>query len=122
MATDATVTGRSSDRAEALSAIMANDEAMRSVVQDNRFALAWSLEIGSLDHYASDGDPSSKGALTGTFVSQLAALLRTQSNAITYHVNATIKVVDDQRSKAPTLADDDRAAATSMEPIADSIE
>ncbi|HET9780156.1 MAG TPA: hypothetical protein VFR33_00120 [Candidatus Dormibacteraeota bacterium] len=122
MATDATVSGRASDRTEALSAIMANNEAMRSIVQDNRFSLAWSFEIGSLDHYASNGDPASKSALTDTFVSQLGALLRGPSNAITYHENAAIKVVDDQRSKAPTLAGDDRAAATSMQPIADSVE
>jgi hypothetical protein len=121
MATDATVSGRASDRTEALTAIMANNDAMRSVVQDNRFSLAWAFEVGSLDHYASSADPGSKTALTVTFVSQLGALLRTPSNAITYHENATIKVVDDQRSKAPTLADDDRAAATSMQPIADSI-
>ena len=122
MATDATVSGRASDRTEALSAIMANDDALRSVVQDNRFSLAWSFEIGSLDHYASNGDPASKSALIDTFVSQLAASLRAPASAITYHENATIKVVDDQRSKAPTLADDDRAAATSMQPIADSVE
>ena len=122
MATDATVNGRSTDRVEALSAIRSNDDAMRTVVQDNRFSLAWSFEVGSLDRYASDGDASSRSALTGTFVNQLAALLTTQSNVVTYHENVTIKVVDDQRSKAATLADDDRAAATSMEPIADSVE
>jgi hypothetical protein len=39
------------------------------------------------------------------------------------HVNATIKVVDDQRAKSSkTIAGDDRAAATSMQPIADSIQ
>jgi hypothetical protein len=37
-------------------------------------------------------------------------------------IDATVKAVDDQKSKATkTLADDDRAAATAMQPIADSL-
>jgi hypothetical protein len=38
-------------------------------------------------------------------------------------VAATLKVIDDQRSKSGlAIADDDRAAATAMQPIADSVQ
>jgi hypothetical protein len=41
---------------------------------------------------------------------------------VTEQVNATIKVIDDQRGQAfKVLADDDRAAATTMLPISDAI-
>jgi hypothetical protein len=55
-------------------------------------------------------------------VSELAVVSNAKAIFISHHENAIIKVVDDQRAKAPTLGDDDRAAATSMQPIADSVE
>jgi len=120
MATDATVGGRAAERAEALLALTSNNDAMRSVVEDNRFSLAWSKEVGSLSSYALNGDPAAKKTLTDTFVLELAVASKASPAVILHHENAIIRVVDDQRSKAPTLADDDRAAATSMQPIADS--
>jgi hypothetical protein len=121
MATDATVGGRNSEKAEAFLALMGNNDGMRSVVEDNRFSLAWSREVGSLSAYAANGDPASAKSLTETVASELAAVSKASAGAVSHHENATIKVVDDQRAKAPTLAEDDRAAATSMQPIADSI-
>ena len=122
MATDATVSGRSSEKAEAFLALMSNNDGMQSVVEDSRFSLAWSKEVGSLSAYALNGDPASAKSLTDTFVSELAVVVSKASpSVISHHVNATIRVVDDQRAKAPSVADDDRAAATSMQPIADSI-
>jgi len=121
MATDATVGGRNGEKAEAFLALAGNNDAMRSVVEDNRFSLAWSREVGSLSAYALNGDPASAKSLTDTFVSELAVASKASPTVISHHENAIIKVVDDQRAKAPTLADDDRAAATSMQPIADSV-
>jgi len=122
MATDATIGGRNSEKAEAFAALMGNNDAMRSVVEDNRFSLAWSKEVGSLSAYALNGDPASAKDLTDTFVSELAVVSKASPSVISHHENATIKVVDDQRAKAPTVAEDDRAAATSMQPIADSFD
>lgn len=120
MATDATVNNRETERAVALSAASANNDAMRSVVEDTRFSLAWSLETGALLNYAVRQDPGSKQILTGNVVVQLAGVTQTKSDLIAAHENANIKVVDDQRANAKSIAADDRAAATSMEPIADS--
>jgi hypothetical protein len=50
----------------------------------------------------------------------LAAVTKAKRSLLVHHEAAIINVVDDQRAKAPTLANDDRAAATSMQPIADS--
>jgi hypothetical protein len=122
MATDATVNGRSAEKAEAFLALTSNNEAMRSVVDDNRFSLAWSQELGSLSAYALNGDPLAAQNLTNTFVTELAVASKAPRSAIAFHENATIAVVDAQRQKNPRLADDDRAAATSMQPIADSVE
>jgi hypothetical protein len=68
------------------------------------------------------GDPASKKALTETFVSQLSSISATPASVISDQVNATIRVIDDQRTGALTsLAGDDRAAATAMQPLADSL-
>jgi hypothetical protein len=122
MATDATVSGRTAEKAEALLALMSNNDAMRSVVEDGRFSLAWAKEVGSLSTYALNGDPASAKSLTDTFASELALASKASPSVISQHESAIIRVVDDQRSKAPTLAGDDRAAATSMQPIADSVQ
>jgi hypothetical protein len=120
MATDATVSGRNAEKAEAFLALASNNDAMRSVVEDNRFSLAWAKEVGSLSAYALNGDAASEKILTDTFVWELAVASKAKPLVISHHETATIRVVDDQRAKAPTIANDDRAAATSMQPIADS--
>jgi hypothetical protein len=121
MATDATVSGRNAEKAESLQALTSNNDAMRSVVEDNRFSLAWAQEVGWLSTYALTGDPAFQKSLDETFVSELALASKASPSVISHHENAIIRVVDDQRSKAPTLAEDDRGAATSMQPIADSV-
>lgn len=122
MATDATVGSRTAEKSEAFLALTSNDDAMRSVVEDNRFSLAWAKEVGSLSVYALNGDPASAKSLTDTFVSELALASKASPSVISHHETAIIRVVDDQRSKAATIADDDRAAATSMQPIGDSVQ
>ncbi len=121
MATDATVNGRGSEKGPVLSALQTNNDAIQTVVEDSRFALAWSLESASLEVYAFKNDASSRKTLTDAVVSQLGAVTNAPSDVIVNHLNAAIKVIDDQRSKSKLVADDDRAAATSMQPIADSV-
>ena len=122
MATSATVGGRDAEKAQALAALANNTQAMPSLVNDQRFMLVWSQEGASLAAYAASGDSTPKKALTDTFVTQLALVTKVPQSVIANHVDATIKVVDDQRAKASSaVAGDDRAAATSMQPIADSV-
>jgi hypothetical protein len=60
--------------------------------------------------------------LTTTFVSQFSSLTNIGATVVTDQVNATIKVIDDQRGKSlQSLAADDRAAATAMQPIAEAL-
>jgi hypothetical protein len=122
MATDAALNHRDSERTVSLQTLSNDTDSLNEVVEDTRFALAWRQEISSLQSYALNQDPSARATLTDTVVSQLAAVTRAAPRVIADHENAIIKVVDDQRTSAPTLAVDDRAAATSMQPIADSIE
>lgn len=122
MATDAAVNGRDSDRVASLGALSTNNDAMRAIVQDPRFALAWSQEYGSLQTYATKGDAQSRTTVSQTVVAQVVAASNAPQAIVAAHENASLKVIDDQRSKANSVADDDRAAATSMEPIADLVE
>jgi len=79
-----------------------------------------SANVRALLAYAA-GDGASKPALTDTFVQDFAAVARVNNAPVTVQVNATIKVIDAQRAKSSkTLAAADRAAATAMQPIADS--
>jgi hypothetical protein len=123
MATDAAINGRSAEKPQALAAVAANSAAIGSALKDQRFTQVWSQEILALEAYATTNDGASKKALTETFVAQFASIAGGSPGLIAGHVNATIKVVDDQRAKSSkTIAGDDRAAATSMQPIADSIQ
>jgi hypothetical protein len=122
LATDAALNHRDSERTTALGALNTNADVLRTIVEDPRFALAWSQETSALQSYALSADPKERDALTNSVVSELAAVTRATRGAIANHETATIKVVDDQRSKTASVADDDRAAATSMQPIADSAE
>lgn len=122
MSTDAAINARASDRTAALRALSTNNDAVRAIVQDPRFALAWSEEIGSLQTYALKGDAPSKSAISETAVAQLVAATQAPSAIVAVHENASVRVIDDQRTKAQSIANDDRTAATSMEPIADLVE
>lgn len=118
MATDAALNHRDAERGFALAALSTNDDDLKTVVADTRFALAWSLENGALQSYALS---SNNEQITESAIPQLMAMMPAAGGAVSAHEIANIKVIDDQRGKAPTVANDDRAAATSMQPIADSI-
>jgi hypothetical protein len=122
MATDAALNHRDTERMVALQTLSSDTDSLSAVVEDSRFASAWRQEISSLQSYALNQDPSARATLTDGVVSQLTSVTRVAPNVIADHENAMIKVVDDQRTSAPTLAIDDRAAATSMQPIADSVQ
>ncbi len=122
MATDATINHRDAERTIALNALNANVDALRAVVEDSRFALVWAGEITTLQEYALTADSGSRATLTGAFPTQLAEVVRVKTDLVLHHEDEVIQAVDDQRSKAAAIANDDRAAATSMQPIADSIQ
>lgn len=121
MATDATLNHRDAERGFALAAISTNDDDMKALVADSRFALAWSVESGALQSYAVSAGGATPTQITGSVVPQLMAVMPAAGGAVTDHENASIRVVDDQRGKSPNVANDDRAAATSMQPLADSL-
>jgi hypothetical protein len=122
MATDAAINGRSAEVAQALSYISANTDLMDMELKNPRLKNVWSLEVSAIESYAATGDPASKKALTETFVSQLASISLAPALVISDQVSATITVIDDQRARALTsVAGDDRAAATAVQPLADSL-
>jgi hypothetical protein len=122
MATDAAVNGRNAEVAQALSSISANTDLMGMELKNPRLKSIWALEVSAIESYAATGDPASKKTLTETFVSQLSSITATPESVISDQVTATIRAIDDQRAGSLTsLAGDDRAAATAMQPIADSL-
>ena len=121
MATDATLNQRDGERTAALNAVNANVDALRTVVEDPRFALVWAGETTLLQQYALSADPAARAQLTTGIPVQLTGVIRVESGIVIRHEDESIQVIDDQRSKASGVANDDRAAATSMQPIADSV-
>ncbi|TMF65734.1 MAG: hypothetical protein E6I17_12385 [Chloroflexi bacterium] len=82
----------------------------------------WTNEHSALFTYAA-GDARAKPDLTQKFVNEFASLAHVSKAYVLDHVNATLKVIDDQRAKnATAVANDDRSAATSNQPIGDSIQ
>jgi len=128
MATDAVVASRDADKTAATAALGLNASALSRSVSDllgagvtADFDKAWGARDSALVAYAQKGDADSKSTLTAT-AAQVATAMHLQPGLVTTELNALIKAIDDQRSKASeTIAGDDRAAATSMEPLADSI-
>lgn len=121
MATNAVAAKRDPESAAAMSALGINNDSLDSLLPSQAKAL-WTQRDAALLAYSGKGDGSAKQAVTDTFVTQFSALTRVRATTITEQVNATIKVIDDQRGQAfKVLADDDRAAATTMQPIGDAV-
>jgi hypothetical protein len=121
MATNAVTSKRDAESVAAMSALAVNTDALDQLLPPQAKAL-WSARDKSVLAYSTSGDASAKQALTDTFVAQFSTLTRAAASVVTEQVNATIKVIDDQRGQAfKVLADDDRAAATAMQPISDAI-
>jgi hypothetical protein len=122
MATDAQVSGRTDEKAQALAALTTNLNHVTPELKDSRSRQLWLDEVSAIQDYASRGDAASKSALSDKFVAQLASVTGVSPGIISNEVAATIKVIDDQRAKQyDAIAQDDRTAATGMQPIADSL-
>jgi hypothetical protein len=108
MASDAAAAGRDSEKAAAVAALATNARAL---------AKTWSDWDAAIVAYATGGALQSSA-----YVGRLMIATGAPQAAVQHFVQATVKVVDDQRAKsAKTLADDDRAAATATQQIADSL-
>jgi len=128
MATSAAIAGRTaeknvaqsmlSDRADAVSALFASSTGALSAP----LVAQWTNEHSALFTYAA-GDARANPDLTQKFVNEFASLAHVSKAYVLDHVNATLKVIDDKRAKnATAVANDDRSAATSIQPIGDSIQ
>jgi len=125
MATSALIGSRSTEQAAAQAALAANGAALGNALEARaRLGLIWDAKNAAMLAYAGSSDAAKRQAareqLTGAYVAQLAGLIPGVADAATLQVEASIRVVDDQRSNATSkVADDDRAAAAAMQPLAD---
>lgn len=121
MATNAVVARRDAESAAATLALAAGTDSLDRLLVPQVKPL-WAARDAALVAYAKGGDASARQAVTDTFVTQFSALTRVVTTAVSEQANATIRVVDDQRGQTfKTAADDDRAAATAMQPISDAV-
>ncbi len=127
MATSAVVGGRNPEGTAAQSALHDSALAASAVIAPtvgidaSDIANQWEVEHDSLMRYAR-GDAAARSVLTSNFVNDLASRAHISKLLLLDHVNATLKVVDDQRATDfAALANDDRAAATSTQPMADAV-
>jgi hypothetical protein len=114
------------DEAVAFDALTTNSSAVTTVfaaaVGDTPGAMASALseELRELLNYTKAGSPQ-KTALTEA-MARFANLAGASRVHATDHANALLKTVDDQKAKSfSAIANDDRAAATSVQPIADAL-
>jgi hypothetical protein len=129
LASDAIVRGDNGTKAAAVTALAGNADSLGtsfSTVFGNaagtEFDKLWAGRIAGLAGYAAAGDAASMKSLTDTFAAQFAALAGMSPALVVNQVQATLKVIDDQRSKSTAaLAADDRAAASAMQPVADAL-
>ena len=128
MATSAAIAGRAAEQNVALSQLAESAAAVSAVFASSIGGLPtplvaqWTNEHSALFGYAA-GDSRARADLTQRFVADFSSLAHVSKAYVLDHVNATLKVIDDQRAKnSTTIANDDRAAATSVQPIGDSIQ
>jgi hypothetical protein len=141
MASDAAVGGRAGEQSAAAKALSDNADALGTLFSGvfgasagTQFDQLWVAKDAALSGYTAAADAAAKQSalsqLTNTFVSQFSSLVQAltglasgvSASSIQAQVQATIKVIDDQKAKAfAPLATDDRAAAASMQPIGDAI-
>ena len=108
MATDAAVANRTSEKAAATSALASSGAGLDKT---------WPAWDSALVGYAAGAELE-----PATFVDRLTLATGASKTSVQYLVQAMVRVVDDQKTRSSkTLADDDRIAATAMQPIADSI-
>lgn len=128
MATEAVVAGRDQDSSAASTALAINADQISRSLSDlfgsstgPAFDKVWSARDSALLTYASKGDADSRQALAES-ASQFSSIAHVGVTPVNDELAALIKVIDDQRAKSTkTIAGDDRAAATSMQPVGDAI-
>ena len=119
MATAALIAGRTAETPAASNALMTNRNALAALFSPD-FPNVWTARTNELLGYAA-GDKAVTTPLTVDFVSNFSTLAHVTDTLVASQLKATLKVIDDQRSKlSADVADDDRAAAAAMQPIADS--
>jgi hypothetical protein len=141
MTTSAATGGRSTEQAAALTAVAANADSLGTLFSSmfgattgTRFDQVWGARDAELVVYAGNGDDATRlaalNSLTDSFVTQFLSLVRDSTDlsgaeittAVQSQVTDTIKVIDDQRSKATrVVAADDHTAAAATNPISDLI-
>lgn len=126
MTTEAVVAARSGEKTAAAAALSTNGHVLGALygrrfgaTAGTRFEQVWSKRDSALASYAATGDTTFMRTLTASFTDDFASVTGLAPAPILNQVTATLKVVDDQRGKAfKSVAADDRAAASGMEPIA----
>ena len=96
----------------------------RAYAQTSQLGDALAVQIAQLFPDKFSGDPAARRVdlRVSTFIDTLTTATGATTPNVRFFVEATIKAVDDQKAKSSrTIADDDRAAATATQPIADSI-
>ena len=141
MVTGAAVAGRAAEQTAAVKALAGNEDALGTSFSSlfgsaggTQFDRLWSAKDAALVAYATATDASGRqgalSALVDTYVSQFAGLVNdatgvtdtTVTAATRTQVQATVAVIDDQRSKAfAQMAPDDRTAAEAMQALADRV-
>ena len=125
MATAAKIASREPDHGFAMGAVLANDQTLAAT-----FAGALGQDPAALNRALGEEALALKGYATGESgkddmlknADRLAGLTGASKQQATDHANALIKVIDDQKARSyAELANDDRAAATSTQPVADAI-
>jgi hypothetical protein len=119
MATSAAIGKRDGESTAAMGALAVNTGSLDGLMPGKAL---WTARDDALLGYARSGDASAKQSLIDGFVGPFATATRVPAATITEQINATIKLIDDQRGQSfKLLADDDRAAAATMQPISDAI-
>lgn len=121
MATDAALAKRDADRTAATAALRTNEDAISRSLHVAGFDRVWSARLAALAAYAQMGDAASRQVVVATGP-QLASVAGVPLPPVRDELTALLNVIDDQRAQDwKTVGDDDRAAATSMQPVADAM-
>ena len=129
MATASVIAGRTVEKSAAEAALASNAGLLSAAFvrlydtgASAQLDRVWSARNKLILDYASGADPTST-SLTQDVVTMFAYLTHVDRLLVLRQMQATIKVIDDQKAKSfKPIAGDDRAAATAMQAIADSIQ
>ena len=121
MGTEAVVADRTGEASAASSALVDNGSALTAAMSNTQLANVWTARNTSLFGYA-QGNVQGNPLVTGKFVSDFVSVTHANKTVVQAQVTATLRVIDEQRARSSkTIAGDDRAAATAMQPVADSL-